>query len=364
MTLRTRTIDKPLPYGWAERIVAPTSIQYNSSSFIQSRDRCTDEVIVGNGGTLMVEHRTLSGGIRNGLSSNGKWSFSNFINQSASSVFWDHHAFSTPTNSAYAAKLLALTNPSRPVVDLPVFVAELKDFPRLFKLAGNNHWKKIASANLSYQFGWKPLASDLMAMANFADIVSQRRQELEHFYASGLSRTRKLDTMSVSALDVNRIFDSDASLDKQWRGVHSKDTVVEVSGHVKWYPTTLPPKSDKAMINLARRAAFGLTIDAKTAWELIPFSWLIDWCSSTGDYLLASRNIIPANHSTPLIMRHTKTSNTVRNTTYDTGATPSPLKCDVESKSRVSASASLNAHLPFLSARQLSILGSIAVLRR
>jgi hypothetical protein len=42
-----------------------------------------------------------------------------------------------------------------------------------------------------------------------------------------------------------------------------------------------------------------------TFWELMPWSWLIDWCTSYGDILAATRNAIPVTWSKVAIMRET-----------------------------------------------------------
>jgi hypothetical protein len=55
-----------------------------------------------------------------------------------------------------------------------------------------------------------------------------------------------------------------------------------------------------------------------TAWELCPWSWLIDWCTNYGDIIAATRNAIPVTYSDVAIMRTT----TSRRIFYDIGTDP------------------------------------------
>lgn len=270
-----------------------------------------------------------------------------------------------PTDAVLAARLLADTNPSRPVVDLPVFVAELRDFPELFKFIGENAFKTVAKSNLNYWFGWRPLMQDLLKLMDFANTVNDRTNELKALYSSGLRRTRNLWSGSASSTTLNKPILAPAGANANWFVDITTVTKQNVSGHVKWKPTALPPATDMELRNLAIRAAYGLVIDASTAWELIPFSWLFDWCGNIGDYLAAKRNIVNATPYDLVIMDHRETLCTSVNRSYspntlELGPPPAAVR---ESKKRTPASLSLSAYLPFLTFRQLSILGSIALLQ-
>nr|UJQ85419.1 MAG: hypothetical protein 1 [Leviviridae sp.] len=260
-------------------------------------------------------------------------------------------------DGVYAAELLARTNPSRPVVDVPAFLGELGDFPKLFKIAGENAIRTVARGNLAFWFGWKPMVQDLYKMMQFSTVANARAKELKELYTKGLSCTRSLD--SISASSSTGSFQATAY-----------DTVkttrmsnAEIWGHCKWKPTSVPPSTEQGMINLAMRAAYGLTLDPATAWELIPFSWMIDWFTSVGDYLNSQRNTVGAAPYDISIMRKTTTTHG-----FSKGTWPStnlnlqggPIK--YEQKLRVPASASLDAYLPYLSMQQLSILGSLWIL--
>lgn len=320
-----------------------------------------DQVAPGDGHAFSVRRFTCDPFVLNGKDTNlaSKASYHNYPIMNAQVARHLPLSLATQSDGAYAALLLKLTNPSRPVVDLPVFIAELRDIPLLFKVIGDTALKTLSRANLSFWFGWKPLANDLMQMMDFSDVVNKRANEIKQLHKTGLSCTRTLDTLSVHADPVVEAL-------SDWNGVslsRAKVTQARIWGHVKWKPTTVPPRTDQEYINLARRAAFGLTIDPATAWELIPFSWMVDWFSSVGNFLSAQRNIVGAIPTNLSIMRNTKTTTTYAQTNpgYWLKCTGSQAVC--EDKIRNPAVASLDAHLPVLTARQLSILGSLAVLK-
>lgn len=300
---------------------------------------------------------------------NYKTVLTEFIPQGTRDVAWTNPSnYGRPTNGALAAMLAARTSPSRTVVDLPAFVGELRDLPLLFKAQGDSIIKKAAGANLAIQFGWLPLVSDLQDFLNINGVVNKRTRELQKFYKSGLRRT--IDLWSGSAQNTIASKTLSGLFKADLRGTEAVSIQHRTWGHIRWHPTTLPPQSDEAMRMLAARAAFGLSVPslAASAWELMPWSWLVDYCSSVGDFLKAHRNTVPARYSKCCIMD--EVTMTVQYSNF-TGYHPS-FSVTPETKggfvkikkSRVSATPSISAWLPMLSARQLSILGSIMISRQ
>jgi hypothetical protein len=241
-------------------------------------------------------------------------------------------------------------------VDLPTAVFELKDLPSLFKNQGDTLIKKGAGLNLKYQFGIKPLISDLKSLLLFQHHVAHREKELRNLQESGLRRKVVVFSGSASS-QKNRLINS--SLYSKYAEL-TRTTQVKKWGFVEYKPSSYPV-TDAQLRRLAMRAVLGLTIDFSTAWNVIPWSWLVDWCSNVGDFLIANRNLVPCTHGQVLVMEHKKTEVTAR----DAGGhhKMTPWKCVRETKTRKPVSASLSAQLPFLSGRQLSILGSIKALR-
>jgi hypothetical protein len=134
---------------------------------------------------------------------------------------------------------------------------------------------------------------------------------------------------------------------------------------VRWTPTTLPPQSSKEFRNKAARIVYGLELSPSNVWEAIPWSWLVDWFSNVGDYMALYNNVVPAYPSVPCVMTSERTIRTFspvfvpQQYSYSGGDATSI----VQTKSRVLQGFTFTGGIPFMTGRQLSILGSLAVLR-
>lgn len=333
---------------------------------------CTDVVAPGDGHDLTITKTTMEGRLMTGThpSYSSIWGWRRLENYPmtyyADPTSAQHAAVPVagrPSDGQLATKLVAQTSPSRPVVDIPVFIGEFGDIPRLVKDAGSTVIGAIAKQNINVQFGLLPLLGDLNSMLHFVDHVDKRMQELRALKAKGLRRTRVLWRGSASETRLN-VFTNTSPNWADTRHDIVKLTEITVSGHVRWYPSGDFPTTDRAMLAKAIRAVGGLTIDGSTAWELIPFSWLADWFSNVGDLLKANRNIVPCFHSIPQIMETSKTVNQgILKSADIPSATPGKTVSTVLRKTRRTSPVTLSASLPMLSLRQLSILGSLAILK-
>jgi hypothetical protein len=107
-----------------------------------------------------------------------------------------------------------------------------------------------------------------------------------------------------------------------------------------------------------------MTIDFSTGWELMPWSWLIDWGSNIGAFFAANRNIIPAVLSSTRLITHTRTVyQQTSSVTHSNYWRLNPFRVSLETKERKAVSIAPTAHFPFLSGKQLGILGSLAIVK-
>jgi hypothetical protein len=378
---RTRTVLDGIQANgyWKSKGGIPCRMtQFNLPTWWKERETCNDEVLLGDnhpfdvtkhqlvGAGASVDGEICGGGIGDRIRNWYPDVIRNFTSYN------DHLAIpGRPDNGALAAKLLALTSPSRPVVDLPIAVFELRELPHLLKGYGDSFLKSAARANLTYQFGIRPFISDLSSLLNFQDEYAKRTRELETLSQGGFRRKRTLFGGSNSEFVAG--FQTHSANPGSTFHDRSKLTVERTWGFVRWKPTANSPKTDSERRRAARRAVLGLTVDFSTAWNAMPWSWLIDWCSSVGDFLAASRNIVPATPTDICIMSHRTTVTTFRRSTSNPGSFPNignpkvihtncgDFTANRETKSRSPATPTLSAHLPFLSLRQLSILASIGI---
>lgn len=287
-----------------------------------------------------------------------------------------HDSLSTaPSNGAVFAKLLAKTNPSRPVVDLPVAFAELRELPRLVKQTGElitkfahnrEGTKDVAGAFLSYQFGWKPLLNDLKGLMDFQDHFVQREREIRGiFQGGGVKRRRTIEEVEKLGGDTVFLYTLAGSIyaRRYWR------TSRKIWATTRWVPNdwALPPRTDDEIRALARKSVHGLSVSPATLWQGVPWTWLIDWFSSAGDFLEAYRNTVPATFERGNVMTHIRTDTTIHRDPMDDGYTSvggGNAKFFREKKSRRQVShPTVAASFPFLDTRQVSILGALSVTR-
>jgi hypothetical protein len=116
---------------------------------------------------------------------------------------------------------------------------------------------------------------------------------------------------------------------------------------------------------MATKAVSGLSVEgmAAGAWEVLPWSWLIDWFTNIGDFMLQNSNTIPASLAECCIMRKTVTVNRHIPFNLPAGVSGGEGVQTLTNLSRIVGVAFPQAHLPFISAGRLSILGSLFIQR-
>jgi hypothetical protein len=116
-------------------------------------------------------------------------------------------------------------------------------------------------------------------------------------------------------------------------------------------------------VDKIRRSLLGITIDASTVWELIPFSWLIDWGFNIGAFLKANRNIIPAQLSYVTITEHSVHRANFKPMRHGDHEMSSG-SWTKEVKRRYRQAVFPTAHFPFLSESQVGIVAALAILNK
>lgn len=286
-----------------------------------------------------------------------------------------------PSDVSASVTGAARTNPSRPYVDLPVNFLDIKTKPRqilqdMQDMRRRGFWRaprrppnirEASSSYLEYQFMVAPIVGDIVKLSQLSRVVDDRVRELNRLAGSnGLRRTVSVFNGSANA-KVSKIL--------QTAGIWSQPTfdvttTVQRRVHLRWLPTgdwakTASPQQVRQM---AVRAALGLTIDLSTLWEIMPWSWLADWCGNLGEYLQAHRNIIPATLMGVFPMRRMETLMTVGafGPQLYSGMMVQHDSIRATRKSLIRSSSFLapEAHIPFLDAGRMGILGALVGSRR
>lgn len=277
-----------------------------------------------------------------------------------------------PSNSFLAVQLVAATNPSRPVVDLPVAFLELRELPSLLKTVGDTLIKTWAKKNLSREFGLTPMLDDALKLMKFSSLVAKRVEMFKALRERPLLRKATLWSGSLYSEPGNLVQTNSSPTRVQT--IHKRisiNTSVVIGGYVTWTPEPVFDKSnlayaDPALEFLARRAVLGTSIDAYTLWNAVPWTWLADWFGNMGDWLSANRSLVPALPSSPRLTIQSRTTESWVISSSNVGLLPGmmPVTTNHVTKKRVLASAALpSAYMPLFTGRQVNILASLAALR-
>lgn len=289
-----------------------------------------------------------------------------------------------------------ISNPGRPEVLLPVFLAELRDVPKMVRQFGDtlryirngtkrplntisgslSYAKKVAADNLAYQFGWEALFSDLKKMVLFTDAIKKRSKELDRLHSGrGLKRRITLDDRSETTRGTGATFlgNSTQSFAYQLKEVVTTSSVRRW-GTMRYKPNSnspLPKDDDRI-----RQMLTGITPSAlaSNVWEGIPWSWLADYFTNLGDIVDSTNNSADVSLVSACIMSYTRQHTFAGGEIFPFNiggqivgdVVFSPYTRLSETKVRRVDFPSFptpSIGLPLLGGRQLSILGSLAVMR-
>jgi hypothetical protein len=207
----------------------------------------------------------------------------------------------------YGTTAIARCAPTNPTSDLSTFLGELLS-EGLPKLTGSllSKWgsmsnrarrKSIGEEYLNYEFGWKPMVNDVRSLANAilrADSVIKqyerdsgrlvrRRYEFPTIYTE---KTTVFDGQTPWLNPDNQVLHTDSVVTGK---VYRRETQAIrrwFSGAFTYYLPSAYTDSDSIArkVILAKRT-LGLSLTPGNIWNLMPWSWAIDWFSNAGDVL-------------------------------------------------------------------------------
>lgn len=269
--------------------------------------------------------------------------------------------------------------PGKPGADLSVFLAELRDLPRMFRVR-LRRFKDLGSQYLNYQFGWKPFVNDLCKFFNQTQRLANRLRFLRNNNGKWVRRGGPVSNSTNSWTEevpfgilpvLTSSFYPSPSLPKAvLRWTDSKQTWFEASFRF-WIPNIEDPE----WIADVSRRLYGLNLSPEVVWELIPWSWLIDWFTNVGDIMSnlsessAAENLV-AKYA--YVMTHSRLRVEVDQTfVYKRIVSPTLLQTvtcktyvEHERKQRVEASPyGFDLSWPDFTARQLAILAALGITR-
>jgi hypothetical protein len=204
---------------------------------------------------------------------------------------------------ALGATAISRIIPTNPVSDLATQIGETY-FDSLPLMPGIASWsercsiaRKAGKEYLNYEFGWKPLVSEVRKLAfaieNSHRILKAYERDsgklLHRKYEFPVEKTSVVSDESYGETNrpdptsfIGNIYTSDHI------GHYVHRTTIETR---QWFEGTftfyLPPLSAANGDGYAARAKklLGIRLTPDVLWELAPWSWAVDWFSNTGDII-------------------------------------------------------------------------------
>jgi len=370
MTNRTRNSPDYTTQGTFKRIGG--SIAGGGTKLI-GKDNCSDTTGVGDCQPFSVDHWHTTGGMIHGPGPNRY--FDRYYADGIWEPNFDHLGVTgLPSNGDIALQCAARSNPSRPYVDCVVEGLQLFELTHLLRDAGRRFFLKkgefrhttnsLARRNIEWQFGIAPLLEDLKKLLKAHEQVDRRVRDIQKLAGpKGLRKTyRDWDASAVGTKNVT--MQSDTVV---FNCLFGGATKVTKSCHIRWkaLPGNLAKLTSPSQIRaLAQKAVYGNTIDSLTAWELLPWSWFLDWGFNVSAYLKANRNIVPAQMVGCWITTTTETVWTCgeARASWQTTAM-SAFKSHKKNTIRQPVIVSPTAQFPLLDGNQMGILASLATIK-
>lgn len=274
---------------------------------------------------------------------------------------------------AAVSDLLVRTNPSAPSISVPTFIGELKDIPELVRDWGGSLLRKVAKGHLTWRWAIRPMISDVQKMMQFSRLVDERFATLIRLRDGGFVRKATGLGGSVST--------SSPSTQLFSVGGGQFITATKVTtytskmwGSVQWKTdgTFSYPRDGDSMRKFAERIVVGATSyeTLATTWELLPWSWFVDWFANVGGMIATNNNSVGASYGNMCIMRTISSRNSYTRIPPTPSWITSPTLPSEEYVSKlryinIGPSTPLSPSLaPLIDGGKWSILGSLAVLKR
>lgn len=210
---------------------------------------------------------------------------------------------------ALGAQAIARVKPTNSIVDLSTALGEtLRE--GLPNLMGHTleHWrnttararKASSSEYLNYEFGWKPVVSDVQslmkAIVNVDNTLAQYERDAGRLVRRRYEFPPDVEDILIEPVTVRSTPFIGASAQGMFNPNVLPGGCMRIRERVRrqWfsggftYANMFDAGSARAQIGNEIRQAkklFGLSLTPDTVWNLSPWSWAVDWVSNTGDVI-------------------------------------------------------------------------------
>jgi len=200
--------------------------------------------------------------------------------------------------AGYEATGFRRTRPGNAVAGLGQFIVELRDLPQIPLRHFNKllWFRSLGSEYLNAVFGWKPFVNDLIKMYNLWHTIDDRMNKLIRQNGHGIHRKATLDDSSSQSVSLvthytsplagisgipPSVFGAGSGVTDTKLTTITSQKIWYVASYKYWIPDIGSSQWDKR----ARLALFGALPSPELLWEVLPWSWLIDWFSNVGDVI-------------------------------------------------------------------------------
>jgi hypothetical protein len=206
---------------------------------------------------------------------------------------------------ALGTTAIAQTIPTNPVVSLATFFGELREgFPKmigssLFKSRLRNLRKGVGNEYLNWEFGWKPMISDLTKWVHaarnadklWAQFVRDSGRRVRRRYTFPKSETVESSTTDHALI----VLGMASNVPGFWQGgsnifprFYEKREIRRrwFSGAFTYHADVDPDVLKTWKGHLQRLdKLYGVKITPEVLWNLAPWSWAADWFTNSGDVI-------------------------------------------------------------------------------
>jgi hypothetical protein len=195
-----------------------------------------------------------------------------------------------PSLWSYGSTAIARSIPDIPDFSLPRFIGELREgLPKipLRQFAKEKKLRSVGGEYLNYQFGIMPTVSDLEKL--FQLLLSPRAQKVIERQLDHEFRVRKVIDKGTVSTTTDLSSSSEANtLTLTWRSntklIRKQTTSYRVwsSCSFKYFQVN---RLQQLINDLERQLGLGLQPTALDAWNLVPWSWFVDWFTNLDDVI-------------------------------------------------------------------------------
>lgn len=220
---------------------------------------------------------------------------------SVDTLYTNEKALLQQVMAAHALNLASRLSPARKEFSLGRSVAELRELPRSLKGTAEawllareslSRKQKLATRKgtsapgeyVNISFGWLPIYRDVVRMLSLPERISKRVNRL--MYRNGLDNTFRTG-FSLGSSPVSSppsftfdLLQGESLVGVSTHGIRSTELRGVVNAGLRFPAIALPELQRKLM-----RQAWGLYPDPEDVYNLVPWTWLIDWFGGLGDYV-------------------------------------------------------------------------------